>query len=106
MVGDARFVVKERMSKPQVISSPSQLVAINALAGDRPVCWRDADFPLLLARCSAGLLRDHRLLGTDPQVTISARKHGCSVLTRNVRDFDFLQQLDPFGEVLQISACA
>jgi hypothetical protein len=30
----------------------------------------------------------------------SARKFGCTVLTRNLSDFDRLQQLDPSGRVL------
>ena len=30
----------------------------------------------------------------------TARKYGCAVLSRNVRDFDLLQQLDPSGKVM------
>ncbi len=36
----------------------------------------------------------------DALLFATARKHGCSVLTRKVLDFDFLQQLDPSGKVL------
>jgi hypothetical protein len=30
----------------------------------------------------------------------TARKRGCAVLTRNVVDFDLLQQLDPSGRIM------
>jgi predicted nucleic acid-binding protein len=43
--------------------------------------------------------RRRRVLN-DALLFATARKHGCSVLTRNVLDFDFLQQLDPSGKVL------
>ena len=36
----------------------------------------------------------------DALLFASARKYGCAVLTRNLTDFDFLQQLDPSGRVL------
>ena len=77
MVGDARFVVKERMSKPEVISSPSQLVAINALAGDRPVCWRDADFLLPIRRSQYRFLRTaHHASSIGASVSGERRKLG------------------------------
>jgi hypothetical protein len=36
----------------------------------------------------------------DALLFATARKHGCVVLTRNVVDFDLLQQLDPSGSIL------
>ena len=36
----------------------------------------------------------------DALLFASARKYGCTVLTRNVIDFDFLQQLEPSGKIL------
>ena len=36
----------------------------------------------------------------DALLFVSARRSGCTVLTRNVSDFDFLQQLDQGGRVL------
>jgi predicted nucleic acid-binding protein len=39
------------------------------------------------------VLNDALLFGT-------ARKYGSAVLSRNVRDFDLLQQLDPSGQVM------
>jgi predicted nucleic acid-binding protein len=38
--------------------------------------------------------------GNDALLFFAARKHGLAVLTRNARDFDLLQQLDPEGKVL------
>ena len=37
---------------------------------------------------------------SDALLFASARKYGCAVLSRNVRDFDLLQQLDPSGRVM------
>jgi hypothetical protein len=39
-------------------------------------------------------------LMNDALLFVTARRHGCTVLTRNFGDFDFLQQLDPAGRVL------
>jgi predicted nucleic acid-binding protein len=36
----------------------------------------------------------------DALLFATARKYGCAVLSRNVRDFDLLQQLDPSGKVM------
>ena len=41
----------------------------------------------------------HDLLN-DALIFFDARKHGRTVLTRNVADFDLLQQLAPDGQVL------
>ena len=48
-----------------------------------------------------------RLLGqpagstlNDALIFLTALKHGCTVLTRNIRDFDLLQQIIPEGRVL------
>ncbi len=38
--------------------------------------------------------------GNDALLFFAARKHGLAVLTRNARDFDLLQQLEPEGKVL------
>ena len=63
--------------------------------------WREAGLLSgILARLQ-GYGKDHRRrLLNDSLLFASARKHGCSLLTRNVVDFDFLQQLDPSGDVL------
>lgn len=48
-----------------------------------------------------GIGKDQRRrILNDALLFTSARKYGCTVLTRNVGDFDLLQQLDPTGRVL------
>jgi predicted nucleic acid-binding protein len=63
--------------------------------------WREAGvLSGILARLQ-GYGREHRRrLLNDALLFASARKHGCAVVTRNLVDFDFLQQLDPSGDVL------
>jgi predicted nucleic acid-binding protein len=36
----------------------------------------------------------------DALIFLTAAKHGCSVLTRNVSDFDLLMQVDPNGQAI------
>jgi predicted nucleic acid-binding protein len=36
----------------------------------------------------------------DALLFVTARRHGCTLLTRNVGDFDLMQQLEPAGRVL------
>lgn len=66
-----------------------------------PEIWREAGvLSGILARLQS-YGRDHRRRAlNDALLFVSARKHGCMVLTRNVVDFDFLQQLDPAGRVV------
>lgn len=63
--------------------------------------WREAGvLSGTLARLqSYGKDQRQRLLH-DALLFASARKHGCTVLTRNIVDFDLLQQLDSSGRVL------
>jgi predicted nucleic acid-binding protein len=53
-----------------------------------------------LARLQGYKSDQRRRVLNDALLFATARKHGCSLLTRNVLDFDFLQQLDPSGKVL------
>jgi predicted nucleic acid-binding protein len=43
---------------------------------------------------------DRQRLLNDALIFCTARKHGLTVLTRNIGDFDLLQQLDSTGNVL------
>ena len=63
--------------------------------------WRDAGILSgILARVQ-GYGRDYRRRAlNDVLLFATARKHGCTVLTRNVIDFDLLAQLDPSASVL------
>ena len=63
--------------------------------------WREAGILSgILARLQ-GYGKDHRRRAlNDALLFATARKHGCTVLTRNTADFDLLQQLEPSGRVL------
>ena len=66
-----------------------------------PEIWREAGILSgVLARLQ-GYGREHRRRAlNDALLLATARKHGCTVLTRNIVDFDLLAQLDPTGNVL------
>jgi len=70
------------------------------VAPDQSV-WREAGILSgILARLQ-GYDKDKRgRIRNDALLYITARRNGCTVLTRNITDFDFLQQLDPSGRVL------
>ncbi len=66
-----------------------------------PEIWREAGILSgVLARTQGYGREQRRRVLNDALLFETARKHGCVVLTRNVTDFDFLQQLDPSGYVL------
>lgn len=54
---------------------------------------------LRMGRIPLGQGRAHKLLN-DSLIYLQARKVGAAVLTRNVRDFDLLEQLAPSGAVI------
>jgi predicted nucleic acid-binding protein len=63
--------------------------------------WRDAGILSgTLARIQGYGKEQRRRVLNDAMIFETARKHGCVVLTRNVVDFDLLQQLDPAGRVM------
>ena len=63
--------------------------------------WREAGILSGMLTRLQGLNKDQRLrMLNDALVYVTARRHGCTVLTRNFSDFDLLQQLDPSGRVL------
>jgi hypothetical protein len=54
---------------------------------------------LRLGRIPPGQGQERKLL-TDSLIYLQARKVGAAILTRSVRDFDFLEQLVPSGTVI------
>jgi predicted nucleic acid-binding protein len=63
--------------------------------------WRDAGILAgLLARLQQYGKSEQRRALNDALIFLSAAKHGCAVLTRNIADFDFLMQLAPFGNAI------
>jgi predicted nucleic acid-binding protein len=66
-----------------------------------PEIWREAGILSGILGRLQGYGKDQRRRTlNDALLFASGRKHGCAVLTRNVVDFDLLQQLDPSGSVL------
>jgi predicted nucleic acid-binding protein len=63
--------------------------------------WRVASILSgIIARLQHMPKADRRRILNDALIFATARKFGHTVLTRNVVDFDFLQQLDPSGKVM------
>jgi predicted nucleic acid-binding protein len=63
--------------------------------------WREAGiYSGLLARLQGYAQSERMRLLHDALIFCTAMKHGLTVLSRNVRDFDLLQQLAPAGQVL------
>ncbi len=63
--------------------------------------WREAGILSgILARLQGYDSNQRRRAMNDALLFVTARRHGCTLLTRNISDFDFLQQLDPAGRVL------
>lgn len=66
-----------------------------------PEVWRAAGvLSGTLARTQGYGREQRRRVLNDALLFATARKYGCAVLSRNVRDFDLLQQLDPSGRVM------
>ena len=66
-----------------------------------PEVWREAGvLSGALARTQGYGREQRRRVLNDALLFATARKYGCAVLSRNVRDFDLLQQLDPSGRVV------
>lgn len=54
----------------------------------------------ILSRLQQYSAADRRRTLNDALLFSTARKHGLAVLTRNLKDFDFLQQIEPSCEVV------
>ena len=84
----------------QITAVVQQRPAPRTIAPDREV-WREGGILSgILARLQGYKKEQRRRALNDALLYATARKYGCTVLTRNVTDFDFLQQLDPTGRVL------
>jgi predicted nucleic acid-binding protein len=66
-----------------------------------PWIWKEAGILSGIISRLQGYGKDGRLrILNDALLFASARKFGCAVLTRNIVDFDFLQQLEASGKIL------
>ena len=72
-----------------------------------PEIWREAGvLSGTLARTQGYGREQRRRVLNDALLFATARKYGCAVLSRSVRDFDLLQQIDPSGRVMFYKAIA
>lgn len=84
----------------QVIAVIERRPAHRTIAPDREI-WQEAGVLAgLVGRLQQYAKTDRRRILNDALLFASARKHGLTVLTRNIQDFDLLQQLEPAGRVL------
>ena len=91
---DSRAVIKE------IASLIDRMPAHRTIAPDRDM-WRSAGILTgTIARLQGISKTDRRRILNDALIFATARKLGHTVLTRDIADFDFLQQLDPAGRVL------
>lgn len=109
-VTEAELVALCGLLRPDHPDSPRVFAKIKAsvesrrdyriVSPDREV-WASAGLlSAILARLQQRSRSDRILLLNDALLLETARKYGLTVLTRNVRDFDLLQQLEPTANVL------
>ena len=84
----------------QIMAVMDRMPPHRTISPDREI-WRDAGILTgTIARLQGIPKSDRRRILNDALIFATARKHGHTVLTRNVADFDFLHQLDPSGRVM------
>jgi predicted nucleic acid-binding protein len=109
-VSEAELAAACGMLEPTHPGTRNVVEEITAVIDQRPIqrtitpdraTWREAGILSgLLARLQGYSKDQRRHVLNDALVYVTARRFGCAVLTRNISDFDFLQQLDPFGNVV------
>lgn len=67
---------------------------------DAPVLMKAAVYAGMLSRNQNYAKDDRRRALNDCVLFLQAIKLGCTILTRNIKDFDFLLQMYPAGRVL------
>ena len=92
---------------PGTAEATKQIIAVierrpthRTIAPDREIWLLAGLLAGILARLKGYGRSDRRRALNDALIFATGRKHGITVLTRNIDDFDFLQQLDPPGKVL------
>jgi predicted nucleic acid-binding protein len=95
---------------PRHAKTKSAVAAIAQSIERRPVhrtlspdsaIWVEAGLAAgILARRQSHAAADRARLLNDALLLFTAAKHGCTLLTRNTRDFDLLLQIAPAGRVL------
>ena len=84
----------------EIVAVVKRMPPYRHISPDREI-WRSASILTgTIARLQRVPRQDRRRTLNDALIFATARKYGHTVLTRNVVDFDFLQQLDPSGKVM------
>ncbi|MGO8756971.1 MAG: type II toxin-antitoxin system VapC family toxin [Terracidiphilus sp.] len=109
-VTEAELVALAGLLDPRHRDTPQVVRQVAASVDRRPghrvlnpdaEIWREAGILTgLLARLQQYGKGEQRRALNDALIFLTAAKHGCAVLTRNVADFDFLMQLAPFGKAV------
>ena len=109
-VSEAELAAACGLLDPSHSGTRKIIEAITALIDRRPTqrtitpdrdIWREAGILSgMLARLQDYERDQRQRVLNDGLIYVTARRYGCTVLTRNLMDFDFLQQLDPSGRVL------
>lgn len=91
---------KTRKAIERIAASIRQRALQRTITPDA-VVWREAGILSgILARLQGYDKNQRRRLMNDALLFVTAQRNGCTLLTRNISDFDFLQQLEPDGRVL------
>ncbi|MGB6134730.1 MAG: PIN domain-containing protein [Acidobacteriaceae bacterium] len=84
----------------EIVSIVQKWPANRVLTPDRAI-WREAAILTgVLARAQGMKDADRGRTMNDALIFLTALGHGCTVLSRNVRDFDLLMQLVPAGKAI------
>jgi predicted nucleic acid-binding protein len=84
----------------QVAAVIDRRPSYRTITPDSEVWWEAGILSGILTRLQGYGKEQRRRVLNDALLFATGRKHGCAVLTRNIRDFDFLEQVDPSGKVL------
>jgi predicted nucleic acid-binding protein len=89
---------------PSIIEQIAAIIdrrpSYRTLAPDLEIWWEAGVLSGILARVQGYGKEQRRRVLNDALLFATGRKYGCAVLTRNIRDFDLLKQVDPSGGVL------
>jgi predicted nucleic acid-binding protein len=89
---------------PQVVAQVAAVVdrcpRYRMITPDSEIWWEAGILSGILARVQGYGKEQRRRVLNDALLFATGRKYGCTVISRNIRDFDFLEQVDPSGRVL------
>jgi predicted nucleic acid-binding protein len=84
----------------QIVSSIERRRAGRTISPDREMWLEASVLSSTLARLQQYGREQRWRIFLDSLLFATARKFGLTLVTRNVKDFDFLQQIDPAGRVM------